>query len=748
MSWIFIKGFFSKKAWLKLYSIRKLYKPEEGVRTKLAVFISLILSVFLIAFIISNHLENKSSLRFLKKQNDVVLINKNEYHTIFISSSMTKICSTDIECYDMLKAQTFNELKFEDLFKNLNQRILQTLDTHLLNEDKSNKTKLFMRMIKFNINLKTFIPPYNNNETLGLIFPHFAFNEATLFINGIIKHKYFESEFIHIPIKEIEKLSNITNLTIDIVLYSNLSKTQKFLNKRGQEIFISSYKIINQYKNFVKNYDNYYEKIGGLSRIILALFCLFLFLIIDSSPESLGLAFFMGFEAAGMSLGWYGMRISWLPLEIKYDFLQHYFWAMGDIFRLYFLLQLARVVGTNIIPWLIIGSMYSIPYAYLRHIAPEMGYDWVVYTWVWRDLFVAIIGSIMCIRTAILIRGQGLKWREYALWLASFATSAQILHALFQYFPNITGSIYYINFLSLIETNSAYFFALSTFINISTLENRVKRLSSDIAKNKLIEQELELGHKVQQEFLKIPPLPKDINLNINYKAQAYVSGDTYFIKFNEFSQVLTVILIDIQGHGIQAALKASASNMIARTLWDTDMDNIKEIVTISKLVKYDQLLPKLLNSSSNTHIGFVGLELNIVTGVLYIYRSNYNFPIIFQPSTLLNKEQWNVFDESLWRIKPVSLLNKRIQQTQLYPGAMVLLLSDGYINSSQHVVNLTEYLQKQLIEHKYSFDTNNIKKLIMEWDTNNNSIIDDKTLIVLSWQPTKIPDSFKHQKIA
>jgi hypothetical protein len=85
-----------------------------------------------------------------------------------------------------------------------------------------------------------------------------------------------------------------------------------------------------------------------------------LFIFIDSAPESLGLALFLGFEALaiGMGQGW---------IDSKYNpFIIHYSYQMGDIFRLYFFLQLARIVQPNPRMWLIIGTILSIPYGFAK----------------------------------------------------------------------------------------------------------------------------------------------------------------------------------------------------------------------------------------------------------------------------------------------------------------------------------------------------------------------------------------------
>src|SRR5690606_10337609 len=75
--------------------------------------------------------------------------------------------------------------------------------------------------------------------------------------------------------------------------------------------------------------------IGSIARIAMAVFVLALFLLIDGSPETLGLGLFLGFEAVAITLGY-----DWIPVTNN-DFLKHFCYQMGDIFRVYFFLQIA-----------------------------------------------------------------------------------------------------------------------------------------------------------------------------------------------------------------------------------------------------------------------------------------------------------------------------------------------------------------------------------------------------------------------
>lgn len=106
-----------------------------------------------------------------------------------------------------------------------------------------------------------------------------------------------------------------------------------------------------------------------MARIVMAVFVLVLFLFVDGSPESLGMALFLGFEGAALTTSF-----GWLPSN--YDsFIVHYLSQMGHLFRLYFFLQLARFVDKRVAPWFWWGAAASIPYGLVRHFELALGLE-------------------------------------------------------------------------------------------------------------------------------------------------------------------------------------------------------------------------------------------------------------------------------------------------------------------------------------------------------------------------------------
>src|SRR5690606_29163951 len=139
----------------------------------------------------------------------------------------------------------------------------------------------------------------------------------------------------------------------------------------------------------------------------------------------------------------------------------------------------------------------------------------------------------------------------------------------------------------------------------------------------------------QQAFLELPQMPKDIGLSCHYEAAVYVSGDTYFVHWNKNLNILTFLLNDVTGHGIQAALKAFACNIIARSVWNRPgVRNDRRANAQTRLEKYDAAVEELICKDGKIpdFNAMVGAEFHQDSGIVRLYRVNYNFPILIEPN--------------------------------------------------------------------------------------------------------------------
>jgi len=426
----------------------------------------------------------------------------------------------------------------------------------------------------------------------------------------------------------------------------------------------------------------------------------------------------------------------------------HYSYQMGDIMRLYFFLQLARMIDKKVTGWLIWGSLLSIPYGLLRVYAPEFDITWAQLIPRHRDTIIGVLGVIICVRAAWYLRNKQVPWRVAALCVAGVASFEQIIDPIGMALPE---AIYYsrsfVATKDILQPLSAWLFALSAFINISTLETRVKTLTRIESKAHEIRREMELGQSVQQTFFKLPKLPPNLQLSCHNEAMLYVSGDTYFVDWNEQRQKLTFLINDVTGHGVQAALKASCVNVIANTIWIESNEHGKE-----NLIDYAHLVENFFrrNNQNPDVLAMGGCEFDPSTGSLRILRVNFPFPIVIEPKMDHHEGEESRRDD-LWRVHLLPIEHKCVSHYQLHPGSLVLIASDGYLDGSRTTSTLLKYLRKHLGKSKEDVSLASVEHLIRNCPFFSQfADYDDRTFALFKWntyQSKQHPDNAENGEL-
>ena len=238
----------------------------------------------------------------------------------------------------------------------------------------------------------------------------------------------------------------------------------------------------------------------------------------------------------------------------------------------------------------------------------------------------------------------------------------------------------------------------------------------------MIENELALGQTVQKSFMNAPNLPKSFELAQSHEAAVYVSGDIFFMNWNDRDDRLVLLMCDVTGHGVQAALKATACYMLARNIWMGG-----EALGASSKERFDRFrseqedLMKLFSDTPDIPT-FSCLEIFPTTSTYFSYRTNFNAPLIIEPAPYGG-----------WSLRSEVMRDGVTRQTPLRPGSLIAVFSDGYVGTSRHLVRLTRHIEKNLPTFDGSPD--GFKELIREYDRLNPSRPDDdRTLVVISWK--------------
>lgn len=546
------------------------------------------------------------------------------------------------------------------------------------------------------------------------------YEQARAYVNGEYVSKYLKNNRIGIPVV-LDKDPGDINIQ---VIYLKKWNYSGLFEPEGEPLLLTTPGEYNAWvRMLVMRSASRGNWIADLAFIVLAVFFLLLYLFVDSSPEVGGLALFVSLDAFSRSLG-YG----WLPAPFT-DQIGDISDSASQVMRLYFLLQLGRIGSTKIGPWLVFALIYAI-FASAGSWVNALGWpvieDRVYEINVWFSLAVALIGIGISVPTAINLKNRRLPWRQWALVIAAVACLLQVVAYLNHIVPSLAGYTMFFQVRSIILPLSVYLLASSAFVNISTLENRVRMLSTAKAKNEMIEKELQLGRLVQNAYMKIPNLPADIDMSCHFEAAFYVSGDAYFVHWDPETKRLAVILGDMTGHGVHAALKATTLQVIARTIFRDPMRRSGDLG--SRFMVYEQTLRSFLRESwgDGDLPTFLGVELDIITGHAVAHRANFPFPI------LIVQDETGYWDVKLWTDHTQSLDSKSIGKK-----VFVVSATDGIISSSKNLHRFTKSLKLKL-NQSIDVDSSKIKEFLLTLTAESEpQVLDDRTMVVFGLNSPK-----------
>lgn len=263
-------------------------------------------------------------------------------------------------------------------------------------------------------------------------------------------------------------------------------------------------------------------------------------------------------------------------------------------------------------------------------------------------------------------------------------------------------------------------------ITINKTLHQVRQLRENLRlQEKLIaiQQELDVARRLQQSILpeKVPTL-SDLDIQVRYLPMAAVGGDFYdFHVINEKN--LGVIVADVSGHGIPAALIAAM---------------VKIAFSLQKSIAHDASL--VLTNMNQTLAGKYKQQF-LTAGYVYLdlerkklYHANAgHFPLLV----------WKKSSQKLLELRPEGIIigllpeiNCPSVEIDLEPGDRILLYTDGIVesrNSTKELFGETRFLN--LIQEKQDLSASELADFILEclvnWSGKKEGFEDDLTLLVL-----------------
>ncbi len=275
-------------------------------------------------------------------------------------------------------------------------------------------------------------------------------------------------------------------------------------------------------------------------------------------------------------------------------------------------------------------------------------------------------------------------------------------------------------------------------LELSIVQNELRNmLDKEREWNKEIETDLILGRNIQKAIQAIPELPSNLKILTHQDVAQYVSGDSYFVNWDSSSKRLTFFLQDIVGHGVQAALKASISHQIAKTIWN--QSGIEK-----RLETYDSQLQSFfdnLDQKTSDFNALAGAEFDLNSNTLNVYRSNYGAPFLIKPSSSMYSDSTREELKSIsLELSPLAIKHKTEYQCNLEPGSILIVVSDGYLYNSRAEVSLFKYLKSCIQDQDFILNKDSYKYIlaINSWFKSlDNPPLDDRSIILFQWLPSK-----------
>ncbi|MCB0190587.1 MAG: SpoIIE family protein phosphatase [Anaerolineae bacterium] len=239
----------------------------------------------------------------------------------------------------------------------------------------------------------------------------------------------------------------------------------------------------------------------------------------------------------------------------------------------------------------------------------------------------------------------------------------------------------------------------------------------------MIEQELTVARRIQQSILptSVPHLPK-LDVQVRYLPMASVGGD-YYDFFAVDDQRLGILVADVSGHGVPAALVA-AMIKIAFSVQQPNARSASMVLTSMNHVLVDRISKQYLTAAY--------VYINLATRKLF-HASAGHWPLLI----------WKKQAQALHQLKPegfimgwMAEIDYSSVEFDLEPGDRVLLYTDAIIEARSPAGELFgEDRFHQLIRAGQTLTAAELADSILDhlqnWSKHNGRFEDDLTLIVI-----------------
>jgi sigma-B regulation protein RsbU (phosphoserine phosphatase) len=294
---------------------------------------------------------------------------------------------------------------------------------------------------------------------------------------------------------------------------------------------------------------------------------------------------------------------------------------------------------------------------------------------------------------------------------------------------NVIGLIYVDSATRMREFNSADLSLLTVMANVAAIRIDHARLAEVEQQERMTAKELQQAGDIQRRLLPTV-VPEEPTLEIAaFHVPCRTVGGDYYDFFRRSDGSLVLIVADVAGKGMPAALIMSSLQSKVHVLFEDFQDMAATVTRLNRLMKE--------NCPDNRFITFFASVYDPKTGQLIYSNAGHNPPLVIRRSGEVVK-----LKDGGMLLGLLAKSSYTAHSVQLEDGDVLALFTDG-VSEAEKPGTDEEFGEKRIIdlivEHRDASSAailETIKQSVGEFSSTNVSAADDFTLMIAKRHPT------------
>ncbi len=240
--------------------------------------------------------------------------------------------------------------------------------------------------------------------------------------------------------------------------------------------------------------------------------------------------------------------------------------------------------------------------------------------------------------------------------------------------------------------------------------------------NRLMQEELDLAQRIQAHLMPVVPRIEGLDMAFYYHPMSQLGGDFYDYFLSPDKTEIGIIIGDVSGHGVPAAL---ISTMI-KSIFESEKENLREPDYLIQNINN-----KIYGQISGNFLTVFYAYLDLKSGKMVYARGGHNFPFLVRQKQIT---QLASKGKLLGLFADVNIETKVIN---LVPGDKIFLYTDGLIEAeNESKQEFGEQLQDLLVQYQKNDTKNYMTKIVADLEAfiGFRKLEDDVTMVAFEYK--------------